>query len=201
MMSCIIISSSCNELLWHFYGDACLSTPIYSTILFPVLETIQENGIEVMPVDLAEIQNLITHFKRLLLSELISLTENDHNGKRNINKIIILKCLISSKKMSLKKYSKQTVAVHLYLFSAQGCKCYANYMLQSPYSYIHCTWCIIELYSEALMTQTNDINCMFFFFIFLFLSWCKKKEKRLLQMEMLVGQYILNTSPEVIVFA
>ena len=100
-----------------------------------------------------------------------------------------------------KKYSTQSVAVHLYIFLAQGRKCYANYMLQSPYSYIHCTWCIIELYSEALMTQTNDINCMFFFFIFLFLSWCKKKEKRLLQMEMLVGQYILNTSPKVIVFA
>ena len=162
MMSCIIISSSCNELLWHFYGDACLSTPIYSTILFPVLETIQENGIEVMPVNLAEIQNLITHFKRLLLSELISLTENDHNGKQNINKIIILKCLISSKKMSLKKYSKQTVAVDLYIFLAQGCKYHAHYMLQSPYCYIHCTWCIIELYSEALMTQTNEINCTFF---------------------------------------
>ena len=37
----------------------------------------------------------ITHFKRLLLSELISLTENDHNGEKNINKIKILKCLIS----------------------------------------------------------------------------------------------------------
>ena len=76
---------------------------ILQIILLPVLEIIQENGIEVMPVDLAQIQNLITHFKRLLLSELISLTENDHNGKRNINKIIILKCLISSKKMSLKR--------------------------------------------------------------------------------------------------
>ena len=38
-----------------------------------------------------------------------------------------------------KKYSTQTVAVHLYIFLAQGRKCYANYMLQSPYSYIHCT--------------------------------------------------------------
>jgi len=64
-----------------------LSTPIYSTILFPVLETIQENGTEVMPVDLAEIQTLINHFKRLLLSELISLTENDHNGKKILTRL------------------------------------------------------------------------------------------------------------------
>ena len=51
-------------------------------MLFPLLETIQESGTEVMPVDLAVIQTLINHFKRLLLSELISLTENDHNGKK-----------------------------------------------------------------------------------------------------------------------
>ena len=100
-----------------------------------------------------------------------------------------------------KKCSKQTVAVHLYIFLTQGCKCYANYMLQSPYFYIQWMCCIIELYSEALMTQTNEINCAFFIFIFLFPSWCKKKERRLLQMGMLVGQYILNTSPKVVVFA
>ena len=42
-----------------------------------------------------------------------------------------------------------------------------------------------------------------FFFIFLFVSWdtCTYKEMRLLQMGMLVGQYILNTSPKVVVFA
>ena len=100
-----------------------------------------------------------------------------------------------------KKYSKQTVAVHLYIFLAQGCKYHAHYMLQSPYCCIHCTWCIIELYSEALMAQTNEINCTFFFSLFSFLSWCKKKEMILLQMGMLVGQYILNTSPKVVVFA
>ena len=170
MMSCIIISSSCNELLWHFYGDACLSTPIYSTILFPVLETIQENGIEVMPVNPAEIQNLITHFKRLLLSELISLTENDHNGKKNINKIIILKCLISSKKMSLKKYSKQTVAVHLYLFFGTrlqvSCSLHVTESLLLYTLYVMYYWAI-----QWGLNDSNQWNKLYVFFLYFLVSF------------------------------
>lgn len=45
------------------------------------------------------------------------------------------------------------------------------------------------------MTQTNEINCTFFFSLlfFLFVSWgtWRYKERRLLQVGMLVGQYTL----------
>ena len=36
-----------------------------------------------------------------------------------------------------KKYSKQTVAVHLYIFLAQGRKCYANYNHVTESLFLH----------------------------------------------------------------